>query len=122
MMHLSIPDRLQANIETRRYESGHMVYAVESQLHALHDNVADFIRRTVRGLEEVSAMKTFRDKCAFCCVGSAAPRRGGRGLRVAERGGSRRRPTRTTQSTAPTRPRGRSPPTPSSPITSHPRR
>jgi carboxypeptidase C (cathepsin A) len=46
MAHLSIPDKLQANIETRRYESGHMVYAVESQLHALHDNVADFIRRT----------------------------------------------------------------------------
>jgi carboxypeptidase C (cathepsin A) len=46
MAHLPIPDRLQANIEFQRYESGHMVYAVESQLHALHDNVADFIRRT----------------------------------------------------------------------------
>jgi carboxypeptidase C (cathepsin A) len=46
MQHLPIPDPLQANIEYRRYESGHMVYAVESQLHALHDNVADFIRRT----------------------------------------------------------------------------
>ena len=46
LMHLSVPDRLQANIETRRYESGHMIYAVEAQLHALHDNVADFIRRT----------------------------------------------------------------------------
>ena len=46
MLHLPIPDRLQANIETRRYEAGHMVYAVESQLHAIHDNVADFIRRT----------------------------------------------------------------------------
>ena len=39
-MHLSIPERLQKNLETRRYASGHMVYAVESQLHALHDNVA----------------------------------------------------------------------------------
>jgi carboxypeptidase C (cathepsin A) len=48
MMHLSIPDKLQPNIEMQRYESGHMVYAVESQLHALHDNVADFIRRTSR--------------------------------------------------------------------------
>jgi carboxypeptidase C (cathepsin A) len=46
MQHLPIPDRLQANIEFKRYESGHMVYAVESQLHALHENVADFIHRT----------------------------------------------------------------------------
>ena len=46
MMHLAIPDKLRGNIEMKRYESGHMVYAVESQLHALHDNVADFIRRT----------------------------------------------------------------------------
>jgi carboxypeptidase C (cathepsin A) len=46
MQHLPIPDKLQANIETRRYESGHMVYAAEAQLHAIHDNVADFIRRT----------------------------------------------------------------------------
>jgi carboxypeptidase C (cathepsin A) len=46
MQHLPIPDQLQANIEFKRYESGHMVYAVEAQLHALHDNVADFIRRT----------------------------------------------------------------------------
>jgi carboxypeptidase C (cathepsin A) len=46
MQHLPIPDQLASNIEYRRYESGHMVYAVESQLHALHDNVADFIRRT----------------------------------------------------------------------------
>ena len=36
---------LQANIEYRYYESGHMVYANEASLHALHDNVADFIRR-----------------------------------------------------------------------------
>jgi carboxypeptidase C (cathepsin A) len=47
MGHLPIPDRLQANIEFKRYEAGHMVYAVEAQLHALHDNVADFIRRTL---------------------------------------------------------------------------
>ena len=46
LMHLPIPDTLQANLETRRYHSGHMVYAVEAELHALHDNVADFIRRT----------------------------------------------------------------------------
>jgi carboxypeptidase C (cathepsin A) len=46
LMHLPIPDTLKANLETRRYRSGHMIYAVESELHALHDNVADFIRRT----------------------------------------------------------------------------
>ena len=31
------------------YESGHMVYAKESSLKALHDNVAGFIRRTSNG-------------------------------------------------------------------------
>ncbi len=46
MRHLPMPDRLQANIEYRFYESGHMVYAQEATLRALHDNVADFIRRT----------------------------------------------------------------------------
>jgi len=46
LTHLPIPDQLQANLETRRYESGHMIYAIPAQLHALHDNVADFIRRT----------------------------------------------------------------------------
>ena len=43
--HLQIPDSLRANIETRFYESGHMVYAHEPSLKALHANVADFIRR-----------------------------------------------------------------------------
>jgi carboxypeptidase C (cathepsin A) len=47
--HLPIPDKLRQNLETRRYASGHMVYAVEAELHALHDNVADFIRRTSSG-------------------------------------------------------------------------
>ncbi len=42
---LPIPDKLRANIETRFYESGHMVYAHEPSLKALHTNVADFIRR-----------------------------------------------------------------------------
>jgi len=41
-----MPDKLQANIEYRFYESGHMVYVQEASLKALHDNVADFIRRT----------------------------------------------------------------------------
>jgi carboxypeptidase C (cathepsin A) len=46
MRQLQIPRKLQANIEYKFYESGHMVYAHEEALKALHDNVADFIRRT----------------------------------------------------------------------------
>jgi carboxypeptidase C (cathepsin A) len=46
MQHLPMPDRLQANVEYRFYDSGHMVYVQEASLKALHDNVADFIRRT----------------------------------------------------------------------------
>ncbi len=46
MRHLPIPDRLRANIEYRQYRSGHMVYANLPSLKQLHDNVADFIRRT----------------------------------------------------------------------------
>jgi carboxypeptidase C (cathepsin A) len=44
MQHLPIPAKLQKNIEFRFYESGHMVYAHEASLKALHDNVAAFIR------------------------------------------------------------------------------
>ena len=46
MHHLPIPQSLQSNIEFRFYDSGHMVYAKDSSLKQLHDNVADFIRRT----------------------------------------------------------------------------
>jgi carboxypeptidase C (cathepsin A) len=46
MHHLPMPQNLQANIEYRFYESGHMVYAKDASLRQLHDNVADFIRRT----------------------------------------------------------------------------
>jgi carboxypeptidase C (cathepsin A) len=46
MHHLPIPQNLQSNIEYRFYESGHMVYAKDASLKQLHDNVADFIRRT----------------------------------------------------------------------------
>ena len=46
MHHLPIPPKLQANIEYKFYESGHMVYAHEASLKALHDAVASFIRRT----------------------------------------------------------------------------
>jgi carboxypeptidase C (cathepsin A) len=46
MHHLPMPAKLQANIEIRTYQSGHMVYAHPDSLKALHDNAADFIRRT----------------------------------------------------------------------------
>ena len=46
MRHLPMPAALQNNIEYRRYRSGHMVYANEDALRQLHDNAADFIRRT----------------------------------------------------------------------------
>jgi carboxypeptidase C (cathepsin A) len=42
--HLRIPASLQGNIEMKFYPSGHMVYANEPSLKALHDNVAAFIR------------------------------------------------------------------------------
>jgi carboxypeptidase C (cathepsin A) len=46
MHHLPVPADLQKNIEYEFYESGHMVYAKDSSLQSLHDNVAAFIRRT----------------------------------------------------------------------------
>jgi carboxypeptidase C (cathepsin A) len=46
MHHLPMPASLQSNIEYKFYDSGHMVYAKDSSLKALHDNVAAFIRRT----------------------------------------------------------------------------
>jgi carboxypeptidase C (cathepsin A) len=46
MQHLQIPAKLQKNIEFKFYESGHMVYAHEASLKALHENVAAFILKT----------------------------------------------------------------------------
>ena len=46
MRQLPMPAKLQANIEYKFYESGHMVYANETALKELHDNVAAFIRQT----------------------------------------------------------------------------
>ena len=48
MSHLPIPDKLRANMEFKFYRSGHMVYAHAASLKGLHDNVADFIRRTAK--------------------------------------------------------------------------
>jgi carboxypeptidase C (cathepsin A) len=46
MHHLPMPVKLQSNIQFKFYQSGHMVYAHEDSLKALHDNVAAFIRET----------------------------------------------------------------------------
>ena len=46
---LPIQSTLQANIEMHFYSSGHMVYAHEPDLKALHANVAAFIDRTKNG-------------------------------------------------------------------------
>ena len=46
---LPMQPALQNNIETHFYESGHMVYAHEPDLKALHDNVAAFIRKNSNG-------------------------------------------------------------------------
>ena len=46
---LPIQDTLQSNIEMHFYTSGHMVYAHEPDLKALHANVSAFIERTENG-------------------------------------------------------------------------
>ena len=46
MQHLPIPNDLEKNIEIQFYQSGHMVYAHEASLKAIHDNVAAFVRGT----------------------------------------------------------------------------
>jgi carboxypeptidase C (cathepsin A) len=46
MRHLPVPPSLQQNVEYHYYQSGHMVYVHLPTLVELHDNVADFIRRT----------------------------------------------------------------------------
>jgi carboxypeptidase C (cathepsin A) len=46
LRHLPVPPEIQRNIEYHYYESGHMVYVHPPTLKELHDNVADFIRRT----------------------------------------------------------------------------
>jgi carboxypeptidase C (cathepsin A) len=46
MHHLPIPERLQGHIDYRYYQSGHMVYAHQESLKALHDDVAAFIHST----------------------------------------------------------------------------
>jgi carboxypeptidase C (cathepsin A) len=46
MHHLQIPERLQDHIDYRYYQSGHMVYAHQESLKALHDDVAAFIHST----------------------------------------------------------------------------
>jgi carboxypeptidase C (cathepsin A) len=49
LRHLPVPPDLRSNIEYHYYESGHMVYVHLPTLKVLHDNVADFVRRTSGG-------------------------------------------------------------------------
>ncbi len=46
MHHLQIPEALQDHIQYRYYQSGHMVYAHQESLKALHDDAASFIHST----------------------------------------------------------------------------
>ena len=46
LRHLPVPQALRSNIEYHYYQSGHMVYVHPPTLVELHNNVADFIRRT----------------------------------------------------------------------------
>jgi carboxypeptidase C (cathepsin A) len=46
MQHLPIPKKLQDNIQYHYYQSGHMVYAHQESLKAIHDDVAAFINST----------------------------------------------------------------------------
>ncbi|MBU6443862.1 MAG: peptidase S10, partial [Alphaproteobacteria bacterium] len=46
MHHLPIPNKLQANIQYRYFQSGHMVYAHVPALAKMHDDVAAFIQAT----------------------------------------------------------------------------
>ncbi len=46
MHHLPIPNKLQANIQYRYFQSGHMVYAHVPALAKMHDDVAAFIKAT----------------------------------------------------------------------------
>jgi carboxypeptidase C (cathepsin A) len=46
LRHLPVPAEIAKNVEIKLYPSGHMIYAHEPSMSVLHDNVADFIRRT----------------------------------------------------------------------------
>ncbi|HSR99226.1 MAG TPA: hypothetical protein VLM79_19370 [Kofleriaceae bacterium] len=47
--HLPLPPKQQANLEMKFYQSGHMIYANEPSLRALHDNITGLVRRTSGG-------------------------------------------------------------------------
>jgi carboxypeptidase C (cathepsin A) len=46
LWHLPLPPEIARNIEVKLYPAGHMVYAHDASRLALHDNAADFIKRT----------------------------------------------------------------------------
>ena len=62
---LQIPDSLRSNIEMKFYESGHMVYANEPSLKALHANVTDFIRRATAQSARVRARRRRRSTARY---------------------------------------------------------
>jgi carboxypeptidase C (cathepsin A) len=64
MRHLPIPEGLRGNIEYRCYQSGHLVYLTREALARLHDNVADFIRRTANLPSPQVQSKTGTAGCA----------------------------------------------------------
>ncbi|HEX3763051.1 MAG TPA: hypothetical protein VHW23_30350 [Kofleriaceae bacterium] len=47
--HMPLPPKQQGNLEMKFYPSGHMIYANEPSLRALHDNIASLVRRTAAG-------------------------------------------------------------------------
>ena len=74
MHHLPMPDALQANISYHYYESGHMVYAKEASLKALHDDVAAFIARNAHPARSIAG--------APAALQQAAARHGAAALHV----------------------------------------
>ena len=51
LQHLPVPPKVQANLETKFYQSGHMIYANEPSLRTLHDNIASLVRRTATSVK-----------------------------------------------------------------------
>ena len=65
MRHLPVPAELQANIEYRCYQAGHMPYLRADALARLHDNVADFVERTSNLPPRQGTKRTLEPGCSF---------------------------------------------------------
>ncbi len=46
--HLGLPAELQKNITMKYYPSGHMMYLLDADRVAIHDNIAAFIDRAMK--------------------------------------------------------------------------